>query len=702
MPKSPLSRAEVWVPLVACVAFLPAVWAGFVYDDTLLITDNAYVQEFDHWRRSFSTHFWDVSGMTPRAEPMRYYRPLVTLSYLLTWVALPGQAWAFHLTNVLLHALSTLLVLVIGRRFTRSPVLGTACALLFALHPSRTEAVIWISGRPDPLMTLFLLLTVELAYLGRDRRWRMPAALGVAVCFVLALLCKEPALAAPLLLCVDALDASPEHRRWHAGMIGLTAALGAGYSLLRHFFLPIDSPPLSWTPAHALVTVAHYAQRVVIPWPLTFFYRPEQLGPAGPLHSALDLTLGGLVVLGTLALGLYAVRRDRAAFVLLLGSAALLGPLLNLFYTGSKFTTADRFLYLPLWLLALGLGRLFAASLGPLLLSGTARWAGAGVLLAFAALNTSRALDLASSQTLWNAELALNPDNPVALRGRAGASGAEGKRALAALDLERSLRRESLRFHTLVTPDYDTDAYGRLIGLRAQALPDGADGALRQLAADAVDRLAARRRPKRSLGIDWPSDERSARWAALEGEAILARHLIPLTTRLDLRGISSALLDAIPDVQLHLAPNPPLIAIGEAREERFDRARRRVETMKRRRALMPKVVTPEAIADVEVRLQSAEQDFARAALAAESEGHFLRMRAFATLGAYGRAIVEARHVSRNQPDFLPLYVQLLVFARLEGAALDTASRALGPERARMTLDAIRQHLPAELRALPAL
>jgi len=701
MPQTSFWRRGAYIPLLAVLAYLPALAAGFVYDDTRLITENAYVQHAAHFEHAFLTHFWDVSGSGPMAETARYYRPLVTLSYLANWLLSPGRAWAFHLTNVLLHGLNTWLVLRIGQRFSKSSLIAAACALLFALHPTRAEAVIWISGRPDPLMTLFVLGAVELAELGQRKGWRVLSAVGVAAAFSAALMCKEPALAAPILLGVGALTAAPEGRRWQLSMVGLTSALAALYLALRSVFLPVDAPALRWTPLHALVTSAHYAERSVLPWPLTFFYKPLEFGATGPLHSPSDLAVGGLVVVAFVHLAIQAFRRDRPALLLLIAAAAFVGPLLNAFETGSKFTVADRFLYLPLWLFALGLGRLFEASWVRLLDPVRGRLVGAGVLALYVALTSSRALDFASPASLWDSELAHNPNNPVALSSRAANLAGEGRRDLAISYLERSLRRESLRFGRLATPDRNTDAYGRLVALRAQGVPDGADGALRGLVADAVDRLAGRPRSGRSteLHIDWPLDAGSARYAALKGEGILAGHLVPVVTRLDLHDISLTLLDAIPDRHLHLAPNPLLIAIGEGREQRFDRARRRLDTMNERRELMPSVVTTAALADVDLRLRSAQADFSRGASSSESDGHFARMQAFATLGAYGRALLEAQHVQGRQSELLPLFVQLLVFARMESTALSLATRALGQERAQATVDSIVRQLPPDLAAL---
>lgn len=701
MQRPSLSRSDALLLLLAVAPFLPALTGDFVFDDTLLIQDNAFVHHPAYWRRALQAPFWDVSSATPGADAIAYYRPLVTLSYLANWLLGAGQTWEFHLANVLIHLTNTCLVLVLSRRWVKSPALAWACTLLFAVHPSRAEAVSWISGRPDPLMTFFVLLALVATQLGERRSRRAVASVGVAVSFSAAVLCKEPALALPVLLAAGALAAPGPQRRWHLGMAALSGALGAAYLLARHLLLPINSPPLSWTPAHALVTLTHYFSRVVFPWPLTFFYRPQEFGPTGPIHSWFDLTAGAFLLLVGIALSVHAWRRDRAAFAALLAAATFLGPLLNLCHTSSNFTAADRFLYLPLWLLALGLGRLFEAPLERLLAPLRTRLLALGVIAVHASLIAVRSLDFDSSFTLWNAEIAVNSDNPIALRGRAIQWTARDAAAPALADLKHSLRSESLRFAKIASHDSNLEAYGHLIALAALQVPDGRWTDLQTLASDALDRLAGRPRASRSsvLDIDWPTSEVVARKAAVEGEKVLAGHIIPLMTRLDARPISTTLLDAIPDERLHLTPNPLLIAIAEAREERFDRARSRIRTMRERQVLMPKVVTDAAIADVEARLQSAEAYLAADAPGAGDDRHFARMKAFATLSAYGRALLEARQVQQPPPDFLPIYAQILVFARLDGAAFEAAARSLGPERARSTVAAMVERLPPELRRL---
>ena len=108
-------RARHWsrspaflVAVLTALVFLPSVTGSFVFDDVPLISNNEYVQSWQHAGRAFRTHFWDISlyedaaEMRGNAELRQYYRPIVTLTYLPNLVLADGKAWAFHLVNVLL------------------------------------------------------------------------------------------------------------------------------------------------------------------------------------------------------------------------------------------------------------------------------------------------------------------------------------------------------------------------------------------------------------------------------------------------------------------------------------------------------------------------------------------------------------------------------------------------------------------------
>ena len=68
--------------------------------------------------------------------------------------------WGFHLTNVLIHAVNTVLVFLVLRRMTGATWRSVVVAGLFGLHPLRVESVAWISERKDVLSVMFWMLTL--------------------------------------------------------------------------------------------------------------------------------------------------------------------------------------------------------------------------------------------------------------------------------------------------------------------------------------------------------------------------------------------------------------------------------------------------------------------------------------------------------------------------------------------------------------
>jgi hypothetical protein len=164
----------------AALAYLPSLAGVFQFDDFNVIVNEPAV------------HSWQA--LLERATGVR---PLLKASYTLNWT-LGGGALGFHIFNIAVHALNTVLVYQVGRAVLsdRQSHAAMLAALLFALHPVQVEAVTYISGRSTSLMAAFYLGAL-LVYL-RGGHWMLTAVL-----FVLAAAIKETALTLPaaLLLC---------------------------------------------------------------------------------------------------------------------------------------------------------------------------------------------------------------------------------------------------------------------------------------------------------------------------------------------------------------------------------------------------------------------------------------------------------------------------------------------------------------------
>jgi protein O-mannosyl-transferase len=104
-----------------------------------------------------------------------------------------GSPTAYHVSNVLFHVLTSLLVLGIGRVVGLGLPAATFAGSFFGVLAVHAEAVAWITGRVESLLALMYLLTLLLFAL-----WRRTGAgwlYGVSVgAFILALFSKQSAI----------------------------------------------------------------------------------------------------------------------------------------------------------------------------------------------------------------------------------------------------------------------------------------------------------------------------------------------------------------------------------------------------------------------------------------------------------------------------------------------------------------------------
>ena len=157
----PQTRREA----VSCssVLFLLALFALYKYavgrfrvnDDGAQILENPYVHSFRYLRQIFGTTVWSFQGAQGLTN---YYRPLMTLGYMLSYQIAGAVPFSFHLANLLLHALTVWLLFCVLRRLSGERV-ALVAAGLFALHPIHTESVAWIAGVTDLDLAVFYILT---------------------------------------------------------------------------------------------------------------------------------------------------------------------------------------------------------------------------------------------------------------------------------------------------------------------------------------------------------------------------------------------------------------------------------------------------------------------------------------------------------------------------------------------------------------
>ena len=134
--KSRLKNESSWLGILLFASvvwtFLPAIQNEFVgYDDPLYVTGNSHVQEGLSWENLK----WAFSS----GEAANWH-PITWLSHMLDYELFGLQAWGHHLTSLILHALSTVLLFVVLKRMSGALWRSFIVALFFGLHPLRVES----------------------------------------------------------------------------------------------------------------------------------------------------------------------------------------------------------------------------------------------------------------------------------------------------------------------------------------------------------------------------------------------------------------------------------------------------------------------------------------------------------------------------------------------------------------------------------
>ncbi|MDD5354392.1 MAG: tetratricopeptide repeat protein [bacterium] len=107
--------------------------------------------------------------------------------------------FVYHLDNLILHLLAGVLLFLFLARLGYRRNLALLCSLVFIAHPLLAQAVAWVPGRNDSLLTIFVLLSflAFLRYL-TYRKWLF--LLAHLLLLALALFTKENAIVTPLLI----------------------------------------------------------------------------------------------------------------------------------------------------------------------------------------------------------------------------------------------------------------------------------------------------------------------------------------------------------------------------------------------------------------------------------------------------------------------------------------------------------------------
>lgn len=136
------------------------------------------------------------------SESGAYYRPLVSISFMIDTLIGGKNPFVFHLSNLIYHIIASFLIWILLRSFVIDNLKSLMWTLLFAVHPALVQAVVWIPGRNDSLLFIFIaLIFISLiAFLKSNLRKRFYLLILTSLCFLFSLLTKENSLVVIILI----------------------------------------------------------------------------------------------------------------------------------------------------------------------------------------------------------------------------------------------------------------------------------------------------------------------------------------------------------------------------------------------------------------------------------------------------------------------------------------------------------------------
>jgi tetratricopeptide (TPR) repeat protein len=322
--------------LATLAVYSPVTHFDFVnFDDPDYITNNAHV------RRGITGD--GIEWAFTSGEGANWF-PITRLSQMLDVQIFGLNAGWHHLTNVVFHALATLLLFAFLYRATGARWPSAFVAFVFALHPLHVESVAWVAERKDVLSAFFWFLALW-AYVRYAERPGAGRYLSVLAAFCLGLMSKPMIVTLPLVLLP--LDIWPLRRglrlREKLPFFGLSVVASIATYAVQTGAGAAEAVqvPLGLRVENALVAYLTYAANMFWPADLAVFYPYPQELPVWQVLLA-------MVVLGGVSAAVWRRFRTEPYFAVgWLWYLVTLVPVIGLVQVGAQ-ARADRYTYVPM------------------------------------------------------------------------------------------------------------------------------------------------------------------------------------------------------------------------------------------------------------------------------------------------------------------------------------------------------------------
>ena len=195
-----LAVPDRWLVLGVCICLATLTWLVFgqtLHHEFVNYDDGEYVVKNAQVARGLTLEgiIWAFTHVHSSN-----WHPLTWISHMVDCQLYGLNPGGHHLTNVLIHAGTSILLFLVLRLMTGSFWRSAFVAAVFALHPLRVESVAWVSERKDVLSGLFFMLTVW-SYVRYTRApWSPFRYAFVLLLFAMGLMCKPMLVTVPFVL----------------------------------------------------------------------------------------------------------------------------------------------------------------------------------------------------------------------------------------------------------------------------------------------------------------------------------------------------------------------------------------------------------------------------------------------------------------------------------------------------------------------
>ncbi len=334
---------------VTLALFLPSMNGEFLWDDKYFISENPMILGPQFLKNFLTTPFGGSGGLDEQSQRLGrfvpFYRPLASLSYWLDYQLWGLNPAGFHLTNIFLHFLNSLLLFLILNNIGMKPLFSFFGSLLFVVFPFHFENVSWISGRTDLLSCFFTALALLIFLNFLKKRWWILLVFS-SLFFLSSLLSKESSLFLFFIAFIFLYQAEPNIKK----AVVLTLPFGASvlvWFILRRAALGSLAFDFSGnTLLDFFAALGFYTFKSLFPFHLSYTIDAQNI-----FSNPLFVILGGLLFVVFLGIGIMLLKKRWPQNLLyFLGFCyflLLLPSMLVIFSNSTVSLLAWRFLYLP-------------------------------------------------------------------------------------------------------------------------------------------------------------------------------------------------------------------------------------------------------------------------------------------------------------------------------------------------------------------